>query len=90
MTLTAGSTVLVDFPGSAMHGKRCIVEAVEPGFNLAPDGMPPWPAMTIFVKALGMPEPVGIGLERIAGTVEASRRRAEDAGKSGAQGELLL
>lgn len=86
-----GSTVLVDFPGSTMHGKRCRVVAVEPEFNLAPEGEPAWPAMTIFVQGAGMPEPVGIGLERIAGTVEATRRRAADAGDGGSsQGELLL
>lgn len=87
----AGSTVLVDFPGSAMHGKRCRGVAVEPEFNLAPEGAAAWPAMMIFVQSAGMPEPVGIGLERIAGTVEASRRRAADAGEAGSsQGELLI
>lgn len=89
--ISVGATVLIDFPGHVLHGKRAHVAAIEPEFNLAPEGAPPWPAMTIFIKALGLLEPIGVGLEHIAGTVEASRRRAADVGEDDAsQGSLAL
>lgn len=93
MALTPGDMVLVDFPGSPLDNRRVEVVKFIPDFNLAPDGVEPLVGPLVIVRRSPKAEPIGLGLEHINGTTEASRRRlrdAEDEGDDTRQQELML
>ena len=74
-----------------MHGRKVRVMAVDPAFNLAPPDYDPCEAEVIFVSPTGAAaSQFGIGRERIAGTPQNARLRAEEAVDDGRQGSLLL
>lgn len=55
----------VNFPGHALHGKRVQIERVDPAFNLAPDDTAPVLAEVVFVSHPSVPQPIGLGRERL-------------------------
>ncbi len=93
MNLSPGDTVIIDLPGSALHGKAVEVLEDVPEFNLAPEGAEPFLAHMVRVRT-----PYGefvYHMAHISGTAEASERRRWEADLRRAeieakQGELLL
>ena len=86
-----GDTVMIEWPGSDIHGKRVRVVGIEFEFDIAPDGAEP-----VLVPAVIVEHPVSrmncvIGPAMIAGTVEAAARRQYDSTQDDQrQGALLL
>lgn len=89
--MKAGQSAAVDFPGHPWHGKRVEVVSIEFEFNIAPDGAEPYLAPVVFIRRKSDGEPIGIAMERLAGTAENARLRTEErAANETGQGELLL
>ena len=88
--LNTGTTVIFDFPGHALHGKRCVVARIDEQFVLSPEDMDPVIGEVIFLSHPSFPEPFGIGRHRIGGTVENVMMRRLERQDDETQGELLL
>jgi hypothetical protein len=85
-----GDSVRVDFPGHALHGRTVEIIDVLPDFDLAvADDAEPLLTTLVMVRHTGLPQPIGIGLSHIGGTVENASRR-KDEGADQRQAELLL
>lgn len=89
--VTPGDIVMVDHPGNPLHGQRVRVVRIDPEMNIAHPACPEQMIVEmIFIDHPTLPEPVGIGTERLAGTPQNARMRVLERDDDGAQGELLL
>lgn len=61
-----GDTATVNFPGNALHGKRVTIDSIFPAFDIAHPECPERMLVEmIFVAHPSLPQPVGIGRERL-------------------------
>ncbi len=86
-----GEIIRIDFPSHPWHGRTVTVERDVEDFDLAPEDGESCLTRVIFCRGPGVRVPIGLAPEHIAGTVEAQqRRRWDDEGSDGSQGELAL
>jgi hypothetical protein len=89
--LTPGQLVVVDFPGNPLHGQRVLVNRIEPALDIAhPDCPERMLVEMVFIMHPSLPQPIGIGPERLAGTAQNARLRERESDDGGAQMEMLL
>lgn len=78
--IDAASRVLIDFPGSALHGKTVEVIEVENDFEYGPDCTGP----IVWVRVPGLfNDRVAVHPAHISGTKEANERRRADSAEDG-------
>ena len=93
--MTPGDTVIIDLPGSALHGKAVEVLEDIPEMNIAAEGSDPFYCHGVKIN---VDTPFGkmiVHISHISGTAEASDRRRWESELRKAeieerQGELLL
>ena len=84
-----GDRLRLDRSGHDLNGLVVTVHHVAPRFNLAPPGGPRVLVPIVFVTHPKQPEPIGIGLSHIAGTIEAERRREAERLEAKSRRKLL-
>ncbi len=83
--------MLVDWPQNHLHGQRVRIDRIDPALDIAhPDSLERMVVEMVFITHPSLPQPVGIGPERLAGTPANARLREVEADDGGAQGELML
>lgn len=63
--LAPGVRAVVDSPGHALDGKKVTVGAVDRDCNIAGEGVPPMRVEIVFVEHPSLPEPIGLGPQRL-------------------------
>lgn len=89
--MNPGDVALVDWPGNGLHNQRIRIERIDPAMDIAhPDCPERMVCEMVFIAHPSLPQPIGIGPERLAGTAQNAHLREFEAEDQGAQGELML
>ena len=89
--MNPGDVALVDWPGHGLHNQRVRIERIDPECDIAHPSSPERMVVEmVFIAHPSLPGPVGIGPERLAGTVQNARLREFEAEDGGAQMEMML
>ncbi len=86
-----GDIMLVDWPQNGLHNQKVRIERIDSAVDIAHPDCPERMIVELaFISHPTLPKPVGIGLERLAGTPANARLREVEAADEGRQGELML
>ncbi len=89
--MNPGDIMLVDWPQNHLHNQRVRIDRIDPEMDIAhPDSPERIICEMIFIAHPSLPQSVGIGRERLAGTPENARLRIAEREDGDRQGELLV